>query len=384
MASVQARHSRNCALGGIWTPANRTGAKSGCTCRPSFYVVLRDEGRLVRERIGKNRRQAEAMRDKRAVELHEGAYLTPSRLTFAEWGDVWLRLLDRQKATTRKEYASSVEWAKRAFGNRLLRQLRPLHIGELNQMMRNEGLSSSTRNKHVRALATCLESAVRHGHLPRNPVRDLPHGERPRPERKEAAYFEQAELPQLFAHVHDPLYRTLLLTALKTGMRQGELVALTWGDVDLGAAVIRVRRSFTLDTVTEPKMGQRRDVDLSRDVVELLGEWWGESGRPGDAALVFPNTTRGYLNTSNIRNRKLYPAMEAAGIPRLGPTGENRTFHSFRHTFAKRALETGRSLTWLSRHLGHSSLAVTTEIYGHFERAERKRQIAEMAGQFGV
>ncbi len=76
--------------------------------------------------------------------------------------------------------------------------------------------------------------------------------------------------------------------------------------------------------------------------------------------------------------------MSRAGIPRQGPTGEKRTFHSFRHTFAKRALESGRQITWLSRHLGHSSLQVTTDVYGHWERAERKREANLMEGVFGV
>lgn len=76
--------------------------------------------------------------------------------------------------------------------------------------------------------------------------------------------------------------------------------------------------------------------------------------------------------------------MERAGVPRIGPTGEKRTFHSLRHTFAKRALENGRQITWLSRHLGQSSLAVTTGVSGHWERAERKREAAMMEGVFGV
>ena len=76
--------------------------------------------------------------------------------------------------------------------------------------------------------------------------------------------------------------------------------------------------------------------------------------------------------------------MVGAGIPRVGPTLEKRTFHSFRHTFAKRALESGAQITWLSRHLGHSSLKVTTDIYGHWERAERKLQAAKMEGAFPV
>ena len=76
--------------------------------------------------------------------------------------------------------------------------------------------------------------------------------------------------------------------------------------------------------------------------------------------------------------------MGAAKIARVGPTHEKRTFHSLRHTFAKRALETGAQVTWLSRHLGHSTLKVTTDIYGHWERGERKLQAARMEGAFPV
>ena len=82
--------------------------------------------------------------------------------------------------------------------------------------------------------------------------------------------------------------------------------------------------------------------------------------------------------------------LKAPSLPRNGSqqaspcraNAEKRTFHSFRHTFAKRALENGAHVTWLSRHLGHSSLKVTTDIYGHWERAERKLQAARMEGAF--
>jgi integrase len=82
--------------------------------------------------------------------------------------------------------------------------------------------------------------------------------------------------------------------------------------------------------------------------------------------------------------RNLYAAMKLADVPRVGPTGEERTFHSFRHTFAKIALENGRPLAWLSRHLGHSSIAITDTHYGHLERAARKREIEALAGAFSV
>ena len=167
-------------------------------------------------------------------------------------------------------------------------------------------------------------------------------------------------------------------------MRQGELLGLSWGDVDLEEAVIRVRASYTGGVVGTPKNRERRDVDLISDVVALLSDWRDSHSRsiPG---LVFPGTNgQPFLSPTVVLRRHLYPAMAAAEIPRAGPTLEKRTFHSFRHTFAKRALENGAQITWLSRHLGHSSLKVTTDIYGHWERAERKIQAAKMEGAFPV
>jgi integrase len=121
--------------------------------------------------------------------------------------------------------------------------------------------------------------------------------------------------------------------------------------------------------------------DLISDVVKLLSSWETRQAPTGDE-LVFHQMTGAFLSTAVLLRRHLYPAMAAASIDRIGPTQERRTFHSFRHTFA--TLETGAEVTWLSRHLGHSSLKVTTDIYGHWERAERKLQAAKLNGVFSV
>lgn len=104
-------------------------------------------------------------------------------------------------------------------------------------------------------------------------------------------------------------------------------------------------------TLGTPKNRERRDVDLISDVVELLVRLRDEGGSADAENLVFPGANRiGFLTPSVVLRRHLYPAMAGAGIPRVGPTQEKRTFHSFRHTFAKRALESGAQITWLSRH----------------------------------
>ena len=166
-------------------------------------------------------------------------------------------------------------------------------------------------------------------------------------------------------------------------MRQGELFALKWADVDLDEAADPGARTYTGGAIGSPKNRERRDVDLITDVVHVLMGLGGADARI-PSKFVFHDGAQNYLSPFVLLRRHLYPAMERADIPRVGPTEEKRTFHSFRHTFAKRALETGAEITWLSRHLGHSSLKVTTDIYGHWERAERKLQAAKMEGAFCV
>ena len=177
--------------------------------------------------------------------------------------------------------------------------------------------------------------------------------------------------------------RSSFEAALKTGCRKGELLALTWGDVDRLQQVAHIRRTRTHGYVHEPKTHEHRDVVLVDDLVEILGRWYGELGRPEDDVLVFPGAAKdGYLDPTTVTSRVLNPAMERAGIPRIGPTGEKRTFHSLRHTFAKRVLESGASIYWLSGQLGHSSIKVTIDIYGHFESAERLREARKLEGMW--
>jgi integrase len=384
MPSLQARHSRRCALGRSWTSLD--GTRTGCTCPdgPVYYVVVRDGEQIHRELVGRNREQADIALLRVEDSVEDGEYRPRLNIGFSDWADRWLDSLERKPSTV-DSYRSTIVHAKDVFGGRRVRQIGPGTIAQFNKALKERGCSPSTRAKHLRVLGACLQTAVFYRYAESNPVRELPPAQKPRPERKEAAYFENDELPRLFCHLNDEPYRSLCLVALKTGMRQGELLALRWCDVDLEQAVVRVRRSRTGGGVGTPKNRERRDVDLITDVVELLARRGSERGSAGGDGLVFPHPHgTAFLDPSLVLRRYLYPAMVCAGISRVGPTLEKRTFHSFRHTFAKRALESGAQITWLSRHLGHSTLKVTTDIYGHWERAERKLQAAKMEGAFPV
>jgi integrase len=344
---------------------------------------LRVDGKLRRERIGRDRKTAERALRKIGVQVDEGAYRTPENVAFDVWAERWLASLKRPKDSTKDSYRSTVGYAVAAFGSKPVRRVGPADVDHFLALLAEKGLSGSTQAKHLRVLHACLSSATKRGLAARNPLDALESSQRPRARRRESAYFESDELPRLLAAIPPGVHRLLVLVAVKTGMRVGELLALTWADVDLLEAVVRVRGSYSGGRLSTPKNHERRDVDLSPDLVEALAAWWAELRRPAETTLVFPGAT-GHLDAANVLRSVLYPAMREAGIPRVGPTGEPRTFHSLRHTFARIALESGTELTWLSRHLGHSSTAVTDGVYGHWSRAARKAEARKLEGAFGT
>jgi integrase len=364
-----------------WAPFSKEG---GCTCVPNHYVVVRRGKRNEKIPAGTSRKEAKKLLTRIQAQHDDGSYRAQKTIRFEDWADIWIDSLDGVKENTRDSYRPTIDYAKRAFGWKQVRKLEPQDAREFLRVIQKAGAGRSTQSKHLRVLGSCLSSAIAHGYAARNPVRELPKSERPRTEAKESAYFTNDELPLVFAKLPTGLYRTLFELALKTGMRQGELIALRWGDVDLTGAVIRVRANFTAGRLTDTKNRERRDVFLTADAVELLGRWWGEGGESDDEALVFPGFGgSGYLSASALVG-VLYDAMEAAEVPRVGPTGEKRTFHSLRHTFARIALEAHRPLAWVSRHLGHSGVQVTDKCYGHFAREQRKIEMESLAGAFVV
>jgi integrase len=379
MASIQARHSRSCGLGDTFRAPEH---EDGCTCQPTLYVFVRQGRKTDKHRVGRNMKHAVRLRTKLQGQEDESGYAAVKNIRFEEWGDRWLASLERKETTRLESYPSTIKWAKKAFGRKPVRQIQLGDVVHMNSLMREGKLSDSTRAKHLRVLKACLNSALAHGYAAVNPVSRLPKNEKPTAKKKEAAYFTNEELPRLFAALSDELDRVLYETALKTGMRQGELLALTWGDVELSEAAIQVRRTITKGHLSETKNRQSRTAHLPPEVVELLGAWWGECGGPAQDVLVFPGDV-GYLSPYVALNR-LRAAMKRAGVPLVGPTGEPRTFHSLRHTFAKLALENGCSITWLSRHLGHKTTSVTTDTYGHWEAKTAKAEAEKMAGVFGV
>jgi integrase len=128
-----------------------------------------------------------------------------------------------------------------------------------------------------------------------------------------------------------------------------------------------------------PKSGQVRTVDLTPPAAAALEQWFADCGAKG---LDFDARTAATLKSGYVLRSVLYPALERAGIPRVGESGRKRDFHSFRHTIARIALEAGAEITWVEERLGHSSITLTVDLYGHWSPASKKAQAERLAEAF--
>jgi integrase len=396
MASLQARHQRSCPLY-PWTPFAKATKTNGCTCVPLYHVVHRHNGELVREPVGHNRREAERALDGRRGDIARRAYRILDDISFDEWADRWLAGFTG-KENTRRVYQDTLDYAKRTFRRTKVRDLDPADVRRFLDEIRDGTLARRNRHrkpddppaataspatlaKHLRTLGACLQAAVVEGYASENPVRRLHKTARPKVAKGRPAYYTDDELARLWPEIADrPLMTALLKTAVATGLRFGELAALRWTDVDLLNRELHVRRTH-VDGIGEqsPKSGEARTIDLTPPAAAVLEKWYTLTG---DDGLVFEREEGGYLTSDHVRRSVLYPALVRAGVARVGESGRKRDLHSFRHTFARIALEGGAEITWVKEQLGHSSITLTVDLYGHWSRASKKAQAERLADAF--
>jgi integrase len=164
---------------------------------------------------------------------------------------------------------------------------------------------------------------------------------------------------------HAGRYRPLIATAIFTGMRASELRGLRWSDVDLERRVLHVmQRADKWRAIGAPKSAAgRREIPLSPLVVNTLREWRLACPK-GPLDLVFPNGAGRVENHANNLSRGWYPTLKAAGI--VTPNGKPRySFHALRHFCASWLIEQDFSAKRIQAWLGHSSITMTFDTYGH-------------------
>jgi integrase len=163
-----------------------------------------------------------------------------------------------------------------------------------------------------------------------------------------------------------PDYFPLFLCAIHTGMRAGELAGLQWSDIDWNGKFLVVRRSIDKKGNVHPtKTGKIHRIDMSdalaAELVDLRRrrkeEYLGR-GKNEIPDWTFCNSDGGLIDIQNLKNRHFFKCLEKAKLHRI-------RFHDLRHTFASLLLQNGESPVYVKEQLGHSSIKMTVDIYGH-------------------
>jgi integrase len=256
-----------------------------------------------------------------------------------------------------------------SFGEVPVRDLSRGHIESCLSALRQEGYAVSTLRSVRAAFSTVLEAAVSRQLISDNPAHGLRIREADsRPERR---FYRQADVRRLLDKLEEPC-RSVVVVAVLTGLRIGEILALRWKRVDLLNQTLEVAETFSSGEFGPPKTrSSRRVIPMSAALVGTLKHLRPAGCDP--ESLVF--STRGGvpLNPKNLYNRQLAPTCDRIKLPRI-------SWHSFRHTHATMLHETGESLKTAQALLGHSDLETTLAVYTHVVPDSQRRAVERVAG----
>jgi integrase len=291
--------------------------------------------------------------------------------TFKDYANQWLASHARQacKFSTARIYEANLQrHIYPVLGDKPLADISRADCRTLITACKDKKLSTKSIGNISRTVSSVLTQSVEDGILAANPAFRLGRYYRQdgslraeiRPlSREEAATFLGA------VRQHAVADYPVFLCALRTGMRLGELLGLQWGDVDFHGRFIEVRRNLVAGRVTTPKSGKTRRVDMSVQLTEALRTLMttrkAVTLKNGWGLLpdwVFCSETGGPLDGDNLRHRVFYRVLAKAGLRRV-------RFHDLRHTFASLLIAQGESLAYVRDQLGHASIQLTVDTYGH-------------------
>jgi len=258
---------------------------------------------------------------------------------------------------TNESYTKTFKHLEEYFGDRLLEDISPRDIEGYKSERAGE-VSPNTVNHELRMFRAFLHKLVDWKLIHESPctsVKDIRVVDQTR------AFLSSNELSKILEKLKDSFLHDVVLFAAMTGMRRGEIVNLSWTDVDMARKLIVVRSSSSYQT----KSGKIRTIPMNSTVLELL------AGRARSSSYVFTGKRGERLNGNFVRGR-LKAAFADCGLD------SRLHFHSLRHTFASLLVQRGISLYHVQKLLGHSSPRVT-EIYAHLGGSELLESVEKLA-----
>ena len=331
-------------------------------------------------------------------DIKKGVYVNSDKITFKEFIEKWISDYANVnlQPKTLLEYNNLLNRIIPVLGHLKLTQVQPTHLTEFYNNLREDGirkdgrsggLSDKTILHHHRLISSILTGALQWGFILVNPASRV---KAPKVTKKEARYFNVAETEYIFKLLQsEPLkYKTMITLAIYGGMRQGELTALTWSDIDFDNCIIRINKSsqhlpgkdtFIKGTKTETS----RVISIPTSAMTLLREYklWQNGEREDlgnlwhdsdelftaiDGKPIFPSTiSKWFLNFIRKNNKSIVldDSISKEDKPKYLLPEVN--FHGLRHTSATLLINQNVDVSTVSKRLGHARTSTTMDIYSH-------------------
>jgi len=324
----------------------------------NWYAVYRDGCKQKWERAGISKRAAEKLLAKRMNQINNGTYQEFEKILFDKFAEKWLSDYARVsvKRSTYISYQSIVRLhLNPCFGKQFLHRIT---TSDMQKFVSDKITKDKQSPKSVVNILVVFKEMFKHaviwGYLKRDPSLYV---KRLRVEQEEMDFLNPEEI-RLFLENVNPNHYTFFLTAVMTGMRQGELLALRWSDVDWNSNQISVRRSIYRGEFVKPKTKNSiRRIVMSPLLRQSL-EQHRYFGKHSEKDLIFSNENGLPLDPANLVKREFHPALDRAGLRRI-------RFHDLRHTYASILISQGENIKFVQSQLGHASAKTTLDRYGH-------------------
>ena len=343
---------------------------SGESEKTAWVVDYKDQRGKRRLKTFKTKKAADSWAATALFEVKQGTHTPESvSITVAEAAENWIKraeIEDRERSTI-AQYRQHVDYHINPIIGRVnLSKLTVPAMEDIRDKLLAK-LSRAMAKKVLTSIKSILSDAQRRGHVSQNVARGVSIKMEKRHQRKLAVGEDIPSKPEIrdILSAVEGRWRSLLITAIFTGLRASELRGLTWADVDLDTKTIHVRqRADKWNQIGSPKsQAGERDVPMSPMVLNTLKEWKLTCPK-GKLDLVFPNGRGNVEALANIYSRGFVPVQRACGIVREDGRVKYG-MHALRHFCASWLIDQGFASKRVQTILGHASIVLTYDCYGH-------------------
>ena len=314
-----------------------------------WFIDYYAQGKRYREKVGSSRKLAEIVLKKRKVEIAENKFLDikrEQRVKFEDLTKLYLELHARPNKKTWHSDEDTIKVLNRHFLGKYLHEITTMLV-EKFKAERAKEVSPATVNRALACLKCMFNKAIEWGKAEHNPVK---HVKLFKENNKRLRYLEKEEIVKLLSNCSAHL-KPILIVALNTGMRKGEILNLKWHDIDFRRGI-----TYLLDT----KNGEKREVPMNKQVKSALIK---VRKRPNSPYIFCNKNGKPY---GDIK-KSFFTALNKSDILKF-------RFHDLRHTFASHLVMSGVDLNTVRELMGHKSLQMTLR-YSHLSPDHKQRAV---------